>query len=302
MTYIIENAHILKGQAISDTSLLIDGERILAAKLSFNLYNHIRMDADDYIMTPTHVLLDSNLPFSASFQERKDYYIKNFIMRGSTIVLTIINVHFDRELDVKLKQAKSDLIDSPIDYVIGISIPPRMLQPGFIRKCKRAKIPVIFLQIKDMEELNRIPWGWIKEALFPYNSPLVPVFTHCSTKKEKLLLTKYWSELLKKEKVPAVHEEIPELSPISRTLLKKTGIFPHKSNLNSGGEVSYNLYSKTDEMVYLDENELYNCHNSSLAVTVDKGKVLRAGNEVYYRPGKGENVIISTPGFFTANH
>jgi hypothetical protein len=281
--------------------MLVEGQKILASRPSFNMHNHMRMDADAYIMTPTHVLFDPKLPLTGSFQERKDYYLKNFIMRGSTIVLTTVIIEFERELDSKLRQLKSDLIDCPIDYVIGVRIPSRLLNPGFIRKCKRAKIPAIFLEIKDMKELSTIPWGWVKEALFPYNSPIIPVLPENKSKKAKQLQLNMWIELMKKEKVPAVYEDLTVAGPVTRSVLKKTGIFPNKSNLHSGGELSYNLYYRNTETEQRDEFGLY-FQSKSLAVTVDKGKVIRAGSEVYYRPGKGENVIIKTPGFFTDNY
>ncbi|KIY20780.1 hypothetical protein UB32_17205, partial [Mesobacillus subterraneus] len=71
----------------------------------------------------------------------------------------------------------------------------------------------------------------------------------------------------------------------------------YSSKLN-GGEVSYNLYNMEAVANYCEEQALF-FQSKHLAVTVDKGKVIRAGTEVYYRPGKGENVIIKTPGFFT---
>lgn len=302
MTYIIENAHVLKGQAVMKTSMLIDGDRISALKPSFKMYNHIRMDTDAFIMTPSHVLLDSNLPIQAPFHVRKEYYLKNFIMRGSTVVLIMIRIQFEMELELKLKQAKIDLTDSPIDYVIAVAVPPRLLKPGFIRTCKRAKIPAIFVEIDDINELYSIPWGWVKEALFPYNSPLIPIFLQNDSKKTKLLQTKAWNELMAKEKVAAVEEEISEMIPISRRILKQIGVIPQKSNLNSGGELSYNLYHKSVGTIQLDEYGLFSSQSANLAVTVDKGVVIRAGQKVYFRPGKGENVIIKTPGFFKDNH
>ncbi|RSD26506.1 hypothetical protein [Mesobacillus subterraneus] len=301
MAYIIDNVHLMKGQALTETSMLVEGQRILASKSGFNRYNYLRMDADEYIMTPTHVLFDPNLPFTGSFKERKEYYLRNFIMKGSTVVLTTVTVRFERELEEKLKEAKSDLIDSPIDFVLAVSIPPRILTPGFIRKCKRARVPAIFLEIQDISELGKMPWGWIREALFPYNCPLIPIFPESSGKKDRMYQINVWSELMKKEKVPSAPEDLDEAVPISKSILKKTGIFPLKSNLQSGGELSYNLYKKNAETTHRDERGLF-YQSKHLVVTVDKGKVLRAGSEVYYRPGKGENVIIKTPGFFTENY
>lgn len=302
MTYIIENVHLLKGQARLDTSLLVDGGRILASRPAFHQYKYMRMDSDPYVMTPTHVLYVPGFPLTLTFKERKDYYLKNFLLRGSTLVLTTVKIQFERELEQKLKQVKDDFIDSPIDYVICISIPPRLLIPSFIRKCKRAKVPAIFLEIRDMDELERIPWGWVKEALFPYNSPLVPIFPETKNKKEKTALLQLWSEKMKKERVPAIHTDLAESCPVSRPVLKQIGIFPNKSNLHSGGELSYNLYYRNSETALLDEVGLFTGQSHNLAVTVNKGIVIRAGGEVYYRPGKGENVIINTPGFFTDNY
>lgn len=301
MTYIIENVHLLKGQARVDTSLLVEGARILAARPAFQQYKYMRMDADSYVMTPTHVLYVPGFPLTLSFKERKDYYLNNFLMRGSTLVLTTVKIQFERELEQKLKQAKDAFIDSPIDYVISICIPPRLLTPSFIRKCKRAKVPAIFLKLIDMAELERIPWGWVKEALFPYNSPLIPIFPESKNKKGKTAMLQLWSEKVKKERVPAVHTDLAELCPVPRPVLKQIGIFPNKSNLHSGGELSYNLYYRNSETALLDEAGLFTEQMHNLAVTVNKGVVIRSGSEVYYRPGKGENVIINTPGFFTDN-
>lgn len=302
MTYIIEDAHLLKGKATAKTDLLIDGEVILTAKPSLNRYKHIRMSADAFIMTPTHVLLDSNLLAGSSFQERKNYYSKNFLMHGSTTVLTSIEIHFESQLEMRLKQVKRDLIDCPLDYVIGVRIPISLLNPSFIRKCKRAKIPAIFVDITDIIDLVHVPWGWVKEALFPYNSLLIPVFNQKLNKREKQLQIHAWGELMKQEKLNVALEEVAELSVIPRKVLMKTGIFPHKANLSSGGELSYNLYHKTPQTIGLDEKELFDSQSSQLAYTIHKGKVVRAGSEVYFRPGMGENVIINTPGFFTDNH
>ncbi|MBT2661030.1 hypothetical protein [Bacillus sp. ISL-45] len=301
MAYIIENVHLLKGQAFMDTSMLVEGQRILSATSKFERYNYMRMDADKFIMTPTHVLFDPNLPVNESFKERKEYYLKNFIMKGSTVVFTTVKIQFERQLEEKLKQAKSNYLDSPIDFVLGVRIPPRVMNPGFIRKCKKLKIPAIFLEIDEMDELAAMPWGWIKEALFPYNCPIIPVFPESKHKKGRQLQLNAWSDLMKREKVPAVHDDLANPGPVSRSILKKTGIFPEKSNLHSGGELSYNLYNINAETKQRDEHGLF-FQSKHLAVTVDKGKVIRAGDEVYYRPGMGENVIINTPGFFTDNY
>lgn len=299
MTYIIDDAHLLKGQQTIKTSMLIDGEKIISSRPAFTRYNHIRMSTDSFIMTPSHVLLDFNLLMGRSYQERKDYYIDNFIMKGSMIVLAAIKIRAENEFEAKIKEAVRDLIDCPLDYIFGVRIPPSLLKPNFIRKCKRAKIPAIFIEITDSKELSRLPWGWVKEALFPYNSLLIPVFGKGLSNKEKQFLRKSWIELMRREGIPAATEELEEMVPLPRDILMRTGIYPLKANLASGRENSYNLYHKTRESIGLCESELFKVQGKQLAVTVNKGKIIRAGNKVYFRPGDGENVIINTPGFFT---
>ena len=62
---------------------------------------------------------------------------------------------------------KTTLISSPIDFIIGVRIPVRLITPSFIRKCKREKVPAIFVELEDLDELEDIPWGWVRDALFP---------------------------------------------------------------------------------------------------------------------------------------
>lgn len=299
MAYIIENANLVKGQARSVTSLLVEAGKIVAANPSFSRYKFMRMVASDYFMSPVHVLLDSNLPLNQPFHERKDYYIKNFILKGSTAVLTSIKILSVRELEMRVKQARSSLSDCPVDYIIGIRFSSSLLDPALIRKCKREKIPALFIEIESADELYRIPWGWIKEALFPYNCPLIPVFPECGNRKERQRRMDAWKELIERTNVTALSEELPERYPLSGKALKKTGIFPLKASLHNGSELSYNFYRKRagfDEVVDMD---LYFDHSHDLLVTVHKGKVIRAGSDVYYRPGSGEDVIIKTPGYFS---
>ncbi|GAE43488.1 hypothetical protein [Mesobacillus boroniphilus] len=222
MAYIIDNVHLLKGQAFTETSILVEDQRIISTTSKFERYNYMRMDADNYIMTPTHVLFDTNIPIKESFKERKEYYLRNFILKGCTVVFTTVKIQFERQLEEELKQAKSNLLDSPIDFVLGVSIPPRLLNPGFIRKCKKMKVPAIFLEIDEMNSLKTMPWGWIKEALFPYNCPVIPILPESKHNKGRQLQLNVWSDLMKKEKVPAVYEDLANPGPVSRSILKKT--------------------------------------------------------------------------------
>ena len=86
-----------------------------------------------------------------------------------------------------------------------------------MRECKKRKIPAIFVRIENEDELSSVPWGWIKEAMFPYNSPLIPVFQ----RKDNSELKQTWQMVTSKEKIPSFTDEIVEKQPISERLWQK---------------------------------------------------------------------------------
>ena len=66
-------------------------------------------------------------------------------------------------------------------------------------------------------------------------------------------------------------------------------------------EVSYNLYLKVREIMNVDEVTLFHYHSDRLVVTVHKGKVVRAGEKVLFKPGNGEYVRVRTPSYFSSS-
>jgi hypothetical protein len=101
------------------------------------------------------------------------------------------------------------------------------------------------------------------------------------------------------EKIPAVYEEIIENQPLSLSILNKIGLYPQKASLMHGSELSYNFYLNGREIKNLDEESLFHYHSNRLVVTVHKGKVIRAGEEVLFKPGNGDYVKVRTPSYFS---
>lgn len=297
MGYIIENANILKETKLTKLSLLIEGDHIAAKKERIHHNKYIRMNAESYIMTPSFVLLDTRIPLYASFQEFRKYMVENFLLKGCTTLLTYSSITYESELTEKIKETKTALISSPIDFLVGVKISLRLLTPTFIRKCKKERIPAIFINVEDLDDLTSIPWGWIREALFPYNCPLVPIISNHLKKDAKRALSK-WKDIMENEKIPAILEEMKADQPLPVPVLNKIGLYPQKASLLHGAEVSYNLYLKAREIINVDEVELFHYHSDRLLVTVNKGKVVRAGEEVLFKPGYGEYVRVRTPSYF----
>jgi hypothetical protein len=298
MGYIIEDANILKETNLVKSSLLIEKDQITAKKSNFNHYNLMRMNIDGFIMTPSFVLYDPNIPLKASYQELRKYLTEQFLRKGSTTLITYTSVLFESELPQKLNDVKTSLISSSVDFLICVKIPLRLLTPSFIRKCKREKVPAIFFEVDGSEQLEEIPWSWIKEAMFPYNNLLIPIITK-PLKKEAMIVLSKWKVRMEKEKIPVLFEELAEREPLPIPILNKLGLYPRKASLLHGAEISYNLFLNDNKIKNVDEAGLFHYHCDRLVVTVHKGKVVRAGEEILYKPGYGEYVKVLTPSFFS---
>jgi hypothetical protein len=298
MAYIIENANILKQQTLQKASLLVEKGKITSIRDSFPRYSFMKMNAEDYIMAPAQVMYDPAPPLDRPFSEQKSYFINEMLMKGMTSFLTFAEVRQESRLFSRIKTVKSSLISSPADYVIAVKVPARLLSPSFIRKCRKEKIPAVFVEAESKEELSAVPWGWIREAVFPYNCPLVPVFKTADEKAKKAL-QHFWKQLMAKERLAHLGEELREREPIAREHLALMGICPHKGDIRQGGEVSYNLYVKDGGDRNIEESGLFHYYSHRLAITAHKGTIIRAGGYFRFCPGYGERVIIKIPAFFT---
>ncbi|GHH98191.1 hypothetical protein [Neobacillus kokaensis] len=298
MPYIIENANILKDKELTVNTLLVQEDKVSAILTRSKHYRFFKMNLEPFIMTPTFVLLNSKISPKDSFQEMKQILKDQFLSKGCTTIFTYVPVSFENELMEKVKEMQTVFMSSPIDYIIGIKIPLRLLTPSFLRKCKKEKIPAIFVEIEDQDVLSDIPWGWIREAMFPYNCPLIPLISSSKKKEAKALLSN-WKHTMVQEKIPAVYEEIQENTPISKFILNKIGLYPQKSSLMNGTELSYNLYFKAREIKNVDWSDLFHYHSDRLVITVHKGKIVRTLNEVLFKPGYGDHVMVQTPSYFS---
>lgn len=296
--YIIENANILKDKQLTTCSLLIRDDRIEAIHSNAKYYRLMKMNAEPYIMTPTYVLLNSEISPKSSFYELKNMIMKQYLLKGCTALFTFVQVSFETELIDRIKEMKLALISSPLDFLIAVKIPIRLLTPSFIRVCKKEKVPALFVEVTEVQEFANIPWGWVREAMFPSNIPLIPIISSKNKKEADSLLSK-WKSVMQNEKISALYAEIEENQPLSVPILNQIGIYPKKASLMNGTELSYNLYLKGREIKNVDEVNLFHYHGDRLVVTVHKGKIVRSGEEVLYKPGYGEHVKVRTPAYFS---
>ena len=298
MRYIFEDIHLVKRRRVKKTSILIEDNRIELIKDKFHSYQYMRMDGSPYIMTPTTVMLDNQVQQITSNTQQRNYIEENLIKKGCTTFLFYLEVKREKELVMQLKKIKNQLLNCAIDYVTAVKIPLKLLSTSFVRLCKREKVPVIFIEVEEAKALYQIPWGWIKEALFPYNAPLVPIFL-TKNEQEKKTTQNIWSSLMRDVKIPSIAHEIEEGVAISYPDLVKMGIYPFKGNVYQGGEVTYNLFAFDESIINIEENDLFLYHYDRIQMTIHKGKCIRAGDKVFYRPGFGELLEVKVPSFLT---
>jgi hypothetical protein len=295
--YIIERACCAIQDNLREISLLIEEDRITAIRNSFSHYNHMRLNVSPFIMTPVHVMCDLEFPVDREFTSFKTYVLNHFISKGCTTILTSFTISYEFEFHDKLQECKTCLLNSPLDYTIGLVSPPRLITPEIIRLCKRNKVPVIWLKLDDMIAFKSVKWGWIKGLLLDYPITFIPFFTTKLDKKEKIKHLKIWQKTMEFEKIPHFSEEIPQKVPMSIEKLKKIGIYPHRGNFLSGGEISYNLYMKSEELPVPDSDS-FHYESHELKCTMNRGKYYYLHDQGYFYPGAGKELRIQTPGFF----
>ncbi|MGR3764825.1 hypothetical protein [Rossellomorea sp. NS-SX7] len=296
--YIIENADYASHDRIGQISLLVEDNRIAAIRERFSYYNHIRLNVSPFIMTPSHVMCDTALPVNHDFSSFKAYFLEHFIAKGCTTILTSFRIAYEFEFMEKLEARRTSLLSSPLDYTIGLISPAHLITVNVIRLCKRNKVPVIWLLLDDIKAFTSVKWGWIKGLLNDYRITFVPFFTTNLDKKEKIKHLKIWQKTMKYENIPHFSEEIQQKVPLPLEQLKKIGMYPHRGNFLSGGELSYNLYMKSDEQPSSAGNS-FHYESHVLKCTMNRGKYHYLNDQGYFYPGAGKELCIQTPGFFT---
>jgi hypothetical protein len=295
--YIIEQANVLKNNKVECCSLVIDDNRIDYMSEKISRYRFIRMPANEYVLTAGHVMLDFSFQEQRTFVQFKQYMQQHFISRGCTTLLAVCDVRYEKQLPKALQQLRQQLLNSPIDYFIGVKIPLRTLTPSFVRECKRYKIPVIFIELNGEEDLAGVPWNWIYEALSSYFIAFSP---HWKNDRALALQQKQWRQILKDHKIPFIPFSLKERTPLSLEVLKKIGIYPQKGDIRIGGEVDYNLYEQMSISHSVAEKPIVDYDNHVPTITVHKGRLLKAGEQIYFYPGFGKERVVRAPGMFAA--
>lgn len=255
----------------------------------------MKMNAESYVLTPGHVMLDFSL--DGPFSDIKRIFMEKLIVKGCTTVIAVASVKYERDLPEVIRKKKQIMINSPIDYCIGVKVPLKRLTPSLLINCKKNKIPLLVIEINAEDSIDDFPWEWIRNSIYGFPMTLLPLW------KEQVSLNKKkmkFIELMKKHRISAELECPIEHVQIEKPLLMKIGIYPEKGDIRIGGEVDYNLY-ELNEFNSVEEKLSGGYHNHIPKFTIHKGQLIKIGQKICLKPGFGEYCEIAMSGRFAAN-
>lgn len=295
MPYIIDQVRTWEHEQVKVCSILIENNEIRRIEPSLNNLKFVRMDGRGYYLTPGLVFFDQTLHRHNNFHEFKREVTSGMLERGCTTIVHIVDILYEREALVKLKEHRRKLLNAPIDYVFVIRIPLKKLTPSLIRSCKKWNIPALILTINSHEELSEMPWGWIKESLFPRPICLIP---EINTSSNYSLIEKEWKNTVQGFRLLSSEKPVKERTPLSKDLLMKLGLYPERGVIHQGARVTYNLYRWANKSDLVEEIDIVDYDNHIPEIIVHNGIVMKAGERFYFQPGQGQEIQNVYPGRF----
>ncbi|WP_216829236.1 amidohydrolase family protein [Alkalihalobacterium elongatum] len=294
MKYILADAKREEGCEFKQKSYYIENNSVSYVNEKMDKLKFTRVNMSGFTLAAGNIMNDFNL---INFKHKEAYKMrfKRLIEKGCTTIVTYPFVEDVDELKKKLRYARHQMINSPIDYVIGIQTNSKGLTPTLIRKCRNEKVPIIVVNIKSLDEFYEIAWERIKEAMLSYQLLIVPNWIETPLpRKEEEKLASAWELISNQHRIPT-HLPFPvEHEPFPKVLSKKIGLYPRKSELIVGSDVDYIMFQKEADKV-TDEDTLV---PKEPAVVALRGRILKAGDLIYYKPGYGREVKIILPRLF----
>ena len=297
LSYIIEDANVVSDQGILNRSFLIQENKISHFGRSLRKYKGMRMNVSTYFMTPGHTFIDFDLIKCDNLKDFKQRLI-NLISKGCTTVLAPCYIPYELDFEKSIRGARHRMINSTIDFTIGVHMTAEKLTPSLVRLCKRHKLPYIIAEISEHTDIHSIPWGWIRDAGFQFQVPIYPLW---KVEDEKVLKTQMdrWEYVTSLNKIPTYLQFPIDLRPIPRVIRKQIGLFPKKGELLIGNDLDYNLYQYPEFVLKVEDTTQLDYDKIDPIITVHKGRLLKTKLETNFFPGYGEELKIKAPGLFS---
>ncbi|WP_243290054.1 hypothetical protein [Bacillus sp. FJAT-47783] len=295
MPYIIDDVQMYETGGYRKRSILIEGNEFRCIDNALSKFLYMRMNGNSYILTPGNIFIDESLRHVRSFTQFKKVMKEKLLLKGCTTYISVVDVKFEREIEKKLNEQRNKLLNSPIDFLIAVRVPIKKLTPSFIRCCKRLKVPLVIVNIDCLHEIDQTPWGWIRDVLFPQQ---IAIFPQIDSEIPFKSFQKKWTNIMRSHKLLSIVSCPREHEPLSKDVLMKIGLYPERGSVRSGAKVNYNLYNYSDEIEIVEQNRLVDYDNHIPEVIVHNGAVLKAGEQIFFRPGAGKEISSLQPGRF----
>ncbi|MBD1381694.1 hypothetical protein [Metabacillus arenae] len=290
--YIIEGVQLCKNDTLKTCSLLIEKNRIQFIDHHLEKLKFMRMLANEYVMTPGFIMMDTLPEDIKTFPQVKSYLSENYLIRGCTSLISVIPIQYEGDIQKKVKERRQILINSPIDFYIALEISAKNLTPSLLRLCKKLKISMVIVNFFNENEIRRVPWGWIRDALFMNPVTLIPKISKAEMSFFQYHKVKFlWRDMVKEHKLTALQDCPQNNRPLQKNELMTIGIYPDKGDLRIGGQVDYNLYKLEDVGYSVEENIILDYHIHKPTFTVHKGRLQKA-EKIHYYTGFGEECVI----------
>ncbi|HET7657451.1 MAG TPA: hypothetical protein VFK37_04100 [Bacillales bacterium] len=294
MSYLIKGASELNG---ATKEFLIRERKIAYVAKKMGKEKAIELNCGGFYIVPGSVAVDFSIAESIDYLERKKKFIE-WQRRGWTTILVVCPLQYENDLRNCLKKIRHLMINSSVDYVIGVSFPMHKITPSFIRLCRREKVPFIYATVIQENDWQKVTWEWIRDAMFTYRLPIVPDLRDLAlSSKQKMKCHERWLQYAAQIGLPTISEFPQEDGLLKKEAIRKIGISPYKGELRIGCDLDYSLYQSTslvNPIQFLYDKE------SEPDVVVLRGKLMKAGETVYYRPGYGKEVVIRVPGYLAS--
>lgn len=294
MRYLMEDVTFLFANQLKKTSVLVQKNEIRYIGYSAPKFNVMKLNVQAFILTPSFVFYSPNIP-SFSFEAFKTYFSQEYLLKGCGCIVTDFTILYQHQFLEKLEKKRLELLNSPIDYVLGVKLKAKILTPKIVQLCKKETIPVLFIELENGQELERIPWGWIRETSFPNKPLFIPDVSNVVKPLQQRQLLKKWHHILQHEKIHHLPTPPPANKPLNLDILKKIGLYPKKGVLKAGGEISYNLILKQtkqgDPSSWIERNIVPH-------ISVQNGKFAIINQSPMFRPGFGKEMKIRQTGLF----
>ncbi|WLR53085.1 hypothetical protein LC040_09420 [Bacillus tianshenii] len=286
MSYIIENGWVQKENKKVKRNFIIQSGKVASIEKRISKRSLVRMDVSSYVISPGRIYFDVNhiqTSDTSAFKERQ----RTLIKQGCTTQLVPFRVRYVKDIPTALRRAEHMMINSSIDYVLGVCLPFHKISPKLFRLCRRYHIPFIVTDVETNTNLQRAKWGWWKEANFPNPIPIYPVWK-IEDEKELIIKQKEWSTHFNEHRLPTVCHCVNEDKFIQGKALEQIGLYPEKGDLLIGSDVDYILYTRL-----VDENANLHYDRNIPSIVVLRGKLLKAGDELLLRPGYGKRIDVT---------